>query len=398
MRKLLGTTWVEIDLDAIKYNIQNIKKLVGKKTKIMGIVKGNGYGHDAIEISKTILKYGVDQLAVARIEEAIILRKNNIEVPILVLGVSPKEQMELYLEYQIMATISDLDYLYQFNDLADKLNRKIKVHLKIETGMCRLGLNSSDVNILFSQTEKISNVEIEGVFTHFSTADESDKGFTYKQFDQFMNTIDLFRNLKIVNRPIFHAANSGAILDLPKTWLDMVRPGCIIYGLYPSDDVKRIIDLQPALSFKSRVCVIKKVVKGSFVGYGRAYQAKKDIIIAIIPVGYADGYPRLLSNIGNVLIRGELAPVVGRVCMDQVAIDISSIKGVTIDDEVVIWGSQSQGKKNIPVKDIAQKLNTITDEILHITDKARVAKLFIKNGKPWKVKNILSEHTCDGKN
>jgi alanine racemase len=390
MVELFDSAWLEIDLDAIKFNIKNIRKHVGKEIKIMGIVKGNGYGHDAIEISNIILEQGVDQLAVARIEEAIFLRKNNIQAPILVLGAALPEQFKLYIDYQIMASLSDLNNVYKFNDIAAKLDKKIKLHLKIDTGMGRLGINPQVFKDLYNDFSKLPNIEIVGVFTHFSTADEKDKSYTYYQFRLFKEITDLIKSINIMPRPSFHTANSGAILDLPETWLDMVRPGCLIYGLYPSDEVKRTIELRPALSFKTRIVLIKEIKAGSFIGYGKSYQTKRDTMVAALPVGYADGYPRSLSNSGKVLIRGNLAPVIGRVCMDQMMVDITDTGGAAIGDEVILWGAQGNG--NITVQDIANKINTVVDVIIHLTDKARVAKLFLKDGKPWKIKNILGEY------
>ena len=390
MEKLFDSAWLEIDLDAVKFNIQNIKKYVGKQIEIMGIVKGNGYGHDAVEISNIILEQGVGQLAVARIEEAIFLRKNNINAPILVLGAALPEQFKLYIDYQIMASISDLDNIYIFNDIATKLNKKIKLHLKIDTGMGRLGINPQELKIFCNDFSRLSNIEIVGVYTHFSTADEKDKSYTYYQFRLFNEIADLIKSIDIIPRPSFHTANSGAILDLPETWLDMVRPGCLIYGLYPSDEVKKTIELFPALTFKSRIVFIKKIKAGDFIGYGKSYQTKRDTMVATLPVGYADGYPRSLSNSGKVQIKGNLAPVIGRVCMDQMMVDITEISNVSIGDEVVLWGAQEKG--NISVQDIANEIKTIVDVIIHLTDKARVAKLFLKDGKPWKIKNILGEH------
>jgi alanine racemase len=196
----------------------------------------------------------------------------------------------------------------------------------------------------------------------------------------------------ITPKPYFHAANSGAILDLPETWLDMVRPGCLIYGLYPSNEVKKNITLTPALSFKSRIAFLKVVPAESFIGYGKTFYTKRETVIATLPVGYADGYDRWLSNQGEVLIRGEKAPVIGRVCMDQMMIDVTGLGSMEVGDEVVLWGKQ--GGKTISVEDIAQKLNTIIDVIIHLTDKARVTKLFLKDGKPWKIKNMLGEYYC----
>ena len=393
--KTLGFSWLEIDLDAIKHNTQSIKELIGKQVRIMGIVKGNGYGHDAIEVSRIILENGVDQLGVARIEEAIILRKNNIKAPILVLGAVLEEQIKLYLDYQIMATIGDIDSANKINKIAKKFNQKIKAHLKIDTGMGRLGIKPFEAKAFFSKLKKLHNIEIVGLFTHFSTADESNKDYTFYQFQLFKEVEDLFSSLNKPSAFCSHAANSGAILDLPETWLDMVRPGCILYGLYPSVDIDKKINLIPALTFKTRVFFIKKIKAGSFIGYGNTYQAKKDIIVATLPVGYADGYSRLLSNSGQVLIRGKLALIIGRVCMDQLMVDITNINQVKIGDEVILWGAQAPKKLKIAIEDIGEKLNTIGEEVLHYTDKARVAKLFIKEGRPWKVKNMFGEYYCE---
>jgi len=258
--------------------------------------------------------------------------------------------------------------------------------------MGRLGFKASEIMKVITELKKLSNIEIEGIYTHFSTADEKDKEYTLYQFHLFKEVMNKVKksNLKI---PYYHTANSGAILDLPETWLDMVRPGCLIYGLYPSGEVNRSINLLPALSFKSRISFLKRVAADSFIGYGRTYKTKKETVVATLPVGYADGYSRLLSNSGQVLLRGEIAPVVGRVCMDQMMIDISNITDASVGDEVVLWGEQMG--KYITVEDIAKKLNTIVDEVVHLTDKARVAKLFIKEGKPWKIKNILGEYSFE---
>ena len=392
--KTRGLSWLEIDLDAIKHNVQSIKKLVGKQVKVMGIVKGNGYGHDATEVSRIILENGVDQLGVARIEEAIMLRENSIKAPILVLGVILEEQVRLYLDYEIMATIGDINTAYKVNEIAKKFNKRIKAHLKIDTGMGRLGIKPSEAKAFFSKLKTLHNIEITGIFTHFSTADESNKDYSFYQSKLFKEVKDLFNKVYHPNAFCSHVANSGAILDLPETWLDMVRPGCILYGLYPSADVNKKINLIPALTFKTQVFFIKKVKAGSFIGYGNTYQAKKDIIVATLPVGYADGYSRLLSNSGQVLIKGKLAPIIGRVCMDQLMVDITNINQVKTGDEVILWGAQAPKKFKIAIEDIGEKLNTIGEEILHYTDKARVAKLFIKEDRPWKVKNMFGEYYC----
>jgi alanine racemase len=394
MKKLLGSTWIEINLDLVKQNIKNIKNTIDKQAQIMGVVKGNAYGHDSVEISKTLIEQGVEQLAVARIEEAIILRNNNINAPILVLSVSLKEQLSLYLDYNIMPTISNLEIAKNFDEIASKYGKKLKVHLKIETGMGRLGIMPEVALNSLKKIKSMDNIDVQGIYTHFSTADEDNKEYTDYQFKTFSNIMNQVKKNNI-NIPFFHVANSGTILDLPNMWLDLIRPGCIIYGLYPSNEVSKTIQLFPALSFKSRIAFIKKLESNRFIGYGRTYKTKKSTLIATLPVGYADGYSRLLSNRGKVLVSGVEAPVIGRVCMDQMMIDITDIPKVDIGDEVVLWGEQMG--KTIAVEDIAKLLNTIVDEVVHLTDKPRVAKLFIKDRNPWKIKNMLGEYYLDGK-
>jgi len=388
MKEFLGSTWLEINLDSVKQNIKNMRNLIGQQVQIMGIVKGNAYGHDSVEISKIIIEAGVNQLAVARIEEAVILKKNNIKAPILVLSVSPIHQMDLYLDYQIIPTICDLQTAQRFQEIANRQNKEVKVHLKVETGMGRLGIIPEEVMHILREINKMKNIEVQGIYTHFSTADEADKEYTNHQFKLFSEVMNQVRKNNI-DIPFFHVANSGTILDLPDMWLDLVRPGCLIYGLYPSHEVKKIIKLLPALSFKSRISFIKRVSPKAFIGYGRTYQAKKDLLVATLPVGYADGYPRLLSNRGRVLVKGLNVPVIGRVCMDQMMIDVTDVPEIGVGDEVVLWGEQMG--KIIHIETIAEMLNTIVDEVVHLTDKNRVAKLFIKEDKPWKVKNLLGE-------
>lgn len=383
------SAWLEINLDNIKKNIIEIRGLVKKNIQIMGVVKGNAYGHDAIEISKIILENGANSLAVARIEEAILLRKNNINQPILVLGVSPAAQTDLYFRYPlIMPTICDLEKARYFNEIGSKCNKKIQVHLKIETGMSRLGINVADFNNFLKTMLGLRNIEISGVYTHFSTADELVKEYTKYQFNNFQKVKDIIEKNGNIS-PLYHVANSGTILDLPNMWLDMVRPGCLLYGLYPSCEVKKTISLHPALTFKSRVAFIKKIEKGQSVGYGKDYKTDRMTTVATLPVGYADGYSRFLSNKGKVIINGEKVPVIGRVCMDQMMVDVTDLKNINIDDEVILWGSQENN--SIPVEEIADGIGTIVDEIVHLTDKNRVAKIFIKDGKYWKAKTLLGE-------
>jgi len=389
MKKLLGPTWMEINLDAIAENVKNIKELIGEKKELMAVLKGNAYGHDVLEISSVVLNNGASRLAVARLEEGIFLRKTGITVPILVLGLTLKKQAELLVSYNITPTVSKYEMIEKLSESGFKENKMVKVHLKVDTGMGRIGIFPHDILRFINRVRTLKNVEIEGIFTHFSVADEKDKTYTEKQFQKFMEVLTALEK-EGIRIPIKHVGNSATFLDLPHMWLDLVRPGISIYGLYPSTEVQKTVKLIPAQSFKTQIVFLKELLKGECIGYGRTYTTeKKRTVIASLPVGYADGYNRLLSNQGEVLVRGKRFPVIGRVCMDQTMIDVTNLPRVKIGDEVVLWGRQ--GKEEISVEEIADKIRTINYEIVHLPDKKRVPKLFIKNGRPYKIKSMLGE-------
>jgi len=389
MKKLLGSTWIEIDLDAIAQNVRNIKKLIGEKKELMAVVKGNAYGHDILEVSSVVLKNGASRLAVARLEEGIFLRKAGIVVPILILGLTLKQQAELLVSYSITPTVSECGTIEKISESAFKKDKKIKVHLKIDTGMGRIGIFPYHVLNFIKKVRALGNVEIEGIFTHFSVADEKDKTYTEAQFKKFIEVLTILEK-EGIKIPVKHVGNSATLLDLPHMWLDLVRPGISIYGLYPSTEVQKAVKLIPAHSFKTRIVFLKELPVGECISYGRIYTTtKRRTKVASLPVGYADGYNRLLSNQGEVLVRGRRFPVIGRVCMDQCMIDVTNLPKVKIGDEVVLWGRQ--GEEEITVEEIAEKIGTINYEIVHMPDKKRVPKLFIKNGKPWKIKTMFGE-------
>ena len=389
MQKLLGPTWVEINLDAIANNVKNIKKLIGKKKELMAVVKGNAYGHDILEIASVVLNNGATRLAVARLEEGIFLRKSGITVPILVLGLTLKQQVEPLVSYNITPTVSEYEMIEKLSDSAFKEDKIVKVHLKVDTGMGRIGIPPNHVLNFIKKVKVLKNVEIEGIFTHFSVADEKDKSYTEAQFKKFVEVLNILEK-EGIRIPVKHVGNSATLLDLPHMWLDMVRPGISLYGLYPSEDVQKTIKLTPAYSFKTRIVFLKELLQGEDVGYGRTYTTKKKrTVVASLPVGYADGYNRLLSNKGEVLVKGKRFPIIGRICMDQCMIDVTNLSQVKIGDEVVLWGKQ--GHEEITIEEIAGKIGTINYEIVHMPDKKRVPKLFIKNGRPWKVKTMLGE-------
>ena len=392
--KLLGSTWLEIDLDAIAKNTRNIKKLIGQNKELMAVVKGNAYGHDVLEIVPIFLKNGATRLAVARLEEGIFLRKAGIDVPILVLSATLKEEAETALMHDITTSVCNISFIKKMNELSLKLKKKAKIHLKIDTGMGRLGVKPEKAVDFIKKVLTFDHIIIEGIFTHFSVADEKDKKYTEEQFRKFSEILKILEKEKI-RIPLKHVSNSATLLDLEHMWLDVVRPGIALYGLYPSKEVKKVIKLIPAQRFKTRITFLKELPAEKSISYGRTYTTyKKNTIIASLPIGYADGYSRLLSNKGEVLVRGERMPIIGRICMDQCMIDVTDLPLVKIGDEVVLWGKQ--GNERITVEEIADKLNTINYEITHLPDKKRVSKLFIKNGKPYKVKSMLGEELIVG--
>ena len=389
MKELLGSTWIEIDLDAIAQNVRNIKKLIGEKKELMAVVKGNAYGHDILEISSIVLKNGATRLAVARLEEGIFLRKTGISVPILVLGLTLEEQVELLVSYNITPTVCKYETIEKLSRFAVQEDKTVKVHIKVDTGMGRIGIFPNHVLDFVKKVKVLKNLEIEGIFSHFSVADEKDKDYTEAQFKKFTEVLTILEK-EGIKIPVKHVGNSATFLDFPHMWLDLVRPGISIYGLYPSTEVQKTVKLIPAHSFKTRIIFLKDLPVGECIGYGRTYiTTKRRTKVVSLPVGYADGYNRLLSNQGEVLVRGKRFPVIGRVCMDQTMIDVTNLPQVKVGDEVVLWGRQ--GQEEITVEEIADKIGTINYEIVHLPDKKRVPKLFIKNGKPWKIKTMLGE-------
>ena len=387
----LGRVWLEIDLDTVRHNIKTIRRIAGKNSEIMAVVKANAYGHDVIEISRVALESGATWLGVGALEEGIILRKAGIKAPILVLGLTSEDQVDCLLFYDLVPTICDLQTVKALSQAAVKYKKTARVHIKIDTGMRRLGIKPDGALDFIKRIKKMNNIEIQGLYTHFAAADEN-KSYTEMQFAQYKRVADEVEK-EGIHVPLKHMANSAAILDLPYTYLDMVRPGITIYGLFPLPGSKRTIKLKPVTKFKTKIIFIKKVRAGESIGYGRAYTTTKETLVATLPVGYADGYPRLLSGRGEVLVRGRRATIIGRICMDLCMIDVTDIPGVQVGDEVVLWGRQ-KGEK-ISVEEIAEKTRTINCEIICMVDKPRVPKLFIKNGKPFKVKSLIENTTLN---
>jgi len=375
-------TRVEVNLDAIAHNIQLIRKKVTSRVKIMAVVKADGYGHGAIEVAKTAIESGADYLAVAIPEEGLELRRAGIEAPILVLGLIPPEKVQVIVEHNLTQTICTKELAEALSAKAQELDRVAKVHVKVDTGMGRIGVLPEDVVNFIKQISNLKGIRIEGIFTHFSEADKKDKTFTELQIARFKQIITKLERIGI-QIPIKHAANSAGILDLPSSYFDLVRPGIMIYGLYPSKEIIHTLNLKPAMSFKTAVAYLKTVPPRTPISYGRTFITQKESVIATLPVGYADGYNRLLSNKGEVLIRGRRAPVVGRVCMDMTVVDVSHIPGVRVGDEVVLFGKQ--GDDEISIDEVAYKINTINYEVVCNIGK-RVPRIYLKDGKKVGIK------------
>jgi alanine racemase len=377
----------EIDLKAIAHNIKELRRITHPDARLMGVVKANGYGHGAIEVARCALQNGAEVLGVARIEEGRQIREAGIEVPILIFGYTLPELMADLLEYELTQTVYTCATAQILSRTATALKKKIKIHLKVDTGMGRLGLqpqnfqpdNSVAINAdAIEETLAIAGLEgleLEGIFTHFATADSVDKTYAEGQLDLFMNFLNRLRKAGL-EPPVRHAANSAALIDMPQSHLDMVRPGIASYGLYPSDEVnKKHVSLKPAMALKARIIHLKKVSAGFKVSYGSTHETPKATTIATIPIGYADGLNRLLSSSGRMLVHGQRAPIIGRVCMDLTMLDVGHIDNVQMGDEVVIFGRQ--GSDSITIDEIASALNTINYEIVS-TITARVPRVYLR--------------------
>ncbi len=373
----------EINLDNIAYNMNNIRKKVNKKTKIMAVVKADAYGHGAVEVAKTALYNGADWLGVAIIDEAIELRKNNIFEPILILGHTIEHKLLQVIKYDITQTVFSFEMAKKLSDEATKIKKKVNIHIKIDTGMSRLGFLPTDESIdEILAIKNLPYINITGIFTHFATADMKDKTFTKEQFEKYMWVIKKLEE-KGINNIIKHISNSGAILDIDEYSLDMVRAGIILYGMYPSNQVLKSIKLKPAMSLKTHISFIKEIEPDVSVSYCRTYFTNKKTKIATIPVGYADGYARILSNRARVLINGEYANIIGNICMDQFMIDITNIQNVKQGDIVTLMGEDNNN--HITAEELANLQNTINYEIVCNIGK-RIPRVYIKNDKFLKIK------------
>lgn len=361
-QKIYDRTYAEIDLNAIRYNISEEKKFVGKDVKIMAVIKADAYGHGDCEVAE-VLRDLVDAYGVAIPEEALRLRERGIRKMILILGYTGSGWFEEIIENDVSQTVYNYEMARKLSDVACRMEKKARIHIKIDTGMSRIGFMpvKDNIDVIHSISE-LPGLEIEGIFTHFARADEKTPDAAREPFEKYMMFVSELEN-RGIHIPVKHAANSAAILQFPDSCLDMVRSGISTYGLYPSEDVQKDkIHLKPALQWKSVVSFVKWIHSGTSVSYGGTFVAKRDTKVATIPVGYADGVRRELSGKGKVLIRGQYAPIIGRICMDQFMVDVTHIDPVLEGDEVTLIGRD--GEHAISVEEVAELSHSFNYEYI----------------------------------
>ncbi|MDR2252024.1 MAG: alanine racemase [Endomicrobium sp.] len=353
-------TWVEIDKSDFHFNLKKIKEYLAKDTKVMAVVKANAYGHGGIALAKEAQAVGLQWLAVSSIEEGIQLREAGIKANILILGnIFPFEKFQIVIAHSLTPTISTINGFMALEELAVKINKRINFHLQVDTGMGWIGALPEAAYPLLQKIAQSGEVCMTGMYTHFAVAD-TDPVFTKMQLDVFTKIVK-FSKVNLGLRFIAHSANSAALFKYKRSHLDMVRPGLSLYGLNPFKHSDRFLKLKPVLSWKTKITFLKKVPAGFCVSYGRTFVTSKTSIIATLPVGYADGLNRLLSNRGDVLVGGKRCPIVGRIAMDMTMVDVSDVKGVSLGDEVVIIGTQ--GSEQIKIDELAKLQDTINYEV-----------------------------------
>ena len=385
-------TRAEIDLDALHHNLEQFQNALGPDIKIMAVVKANAYGHGAVKVAEEAIRRGVEYLAVAFLDEALELRHYGIEAPILVLGYTPAAGVDVARDNGITLTMFDDEVLEAAAQTAPDA-KALRIHVKVDTGMGRIGLtDESDAIRFVEKALQTPGVAVEGLFTHYACADESDKTHVTEQYRKFSRIVDHFRE-KGISFKYVHAGNSATGIDTPEYTRNMLRLGVGMYGLYPSEEVNHArVQLKPVMSLKTGVVMAKRLPKGSGVSYGANYVTQQDgETIATLPIGYADGYSRLLTGKAEALVRGKRAPVVGNICMDQCMVRVDDGE-VEVGEEVVLFGSQ--GGETVPVEELAHKLGTINYEITCMVSH-RVPRVYVKGGRVTAFENPLLHFTSE---
>lgn len=387
---MVKRTWAEISLNAIEHNYNIIRNKVADDTKVCCVIKADGYGHGAVELSQIYEKLGADFFAVSNIDEGIEIRKSGSKLPIVILGYTPVSEAENLAEYDISQAVFSLEYAKELSEKCVEEDCICKMHIKVDSGMSRIGFMCQEFPRDEYSIEEICeacclpNLEVEGLFTHFCVSDEDAEGreFTNKQYENFIHVRDSLKK-RGVDISVVHCSNSGAIEDYPETCCDMVRAGIILYGLAPSSKLADRLDLVPAMTLKTVVAFVKEVQKGATISYGRTFTADKKMKIATVPIGYADGFIRQNAKDGYMMVNGKKAKIVGRICMDQTMLDVTDIEDVKTGDEVVVFGTGENGE---PTADsLAENTGTINYETVCLVGK-RVPRIYIKDGK---IENVM---------
>lgn len=394
MKEILRRTWAEIDLDALARDFQAVREAANPQAKVCCVVKADAYGHGAVRIAREFEELGADWFAVSNLEEALQLRLGGIQKPILVLGYTPPEEAAALSNHHISQCVYSLDYARDLSRTAEEAGVTVNIHVKIDTGMSRLGFYYQDISRDEATVQEVKaacqlpGLHPEGIFTHFAVSDEGKAGdaFTMQQFGCFKEMIESLLR-EDIDFEVRHCANSAAVFDYPLSHLDMVRAGIVIYGLYPSEELRHKPDLTPVLSLRSVVSHVKTVKPGATISYGRKFTAQKEMKVATVPVGYADGYPRILSAKGaQVLIGGKRCPILGRVCMDQLMADVSALPDVKVGDMVTLIGRD--GEEAITADELASLEGSINYEVVCGLSK-RVPRVYLKGGKVESIYNAL---------
>ena len=357
--EIIRPTKVEVDLNILRQNFNAIKKHV-HPSKVMIVLKANAYGHGLVEMAKLLQELKADYLSVAVVEEGILLRRSGIDMPILVLGGIWGNQIPLFIKYDLTITASSIEKLKQINETAAKMEKKAKVHVKIDTGMERIGVHYYNSEKFLQEVYKCKNIKVEAVYSHFANADSTDLTHTRLQLERFNEALHFFDKHSI-ETPLRHIANSGAVLQMPEANFDMVRPGILFYGVYPSQDIPKVVEVKPALTWKSLVVYFKVIKPGHPVGYGLKWKGDKNVRAVTVPVGYGDGYFRSMSGKAEVIIRDKRYPVIGTISMDQIIVNIDNNSAYN-SDEVILIGNN--GNTSITCEELAEWAGTIPYEIL----------------------------------
>lgn len=394
MKEILRRTWAEIDLDALAQDFKAVRQAADQNAMVCCVVKADAYGHGAVRMAREFESLGADWFAVSNLEEALQLRLGGIEKPVLVLGYTPPEEAASLAKHRVSQCVYSLEYAQELSHFAVEAGVTVKIHVKIDTGMSRLGFYYQDISRDEATVKEVKTactlpgLYPEGIFTHFAVSDEGKNGdsFTMRQFGCFKEMIESLLR-EDISFEVRHCANSAAVFDYPLSHLDMVRAGIVIYGLYPSGELRNRPELSPVLSLRSVVSHVKTVQPGSAISYGRVFTADRQMKVATVPVGYADGYPRILATHGaQVLIGGKRCPILGRICMDQLMADVSALEEVKVGDLVTLIGRD--GEEEITADELAEKEGSINYEVVCGLSK-RVPRVYLKHGQVDSIYNAL---------